>query len=130
MRRRRSCWPRRGRCGDAGEGGAVMQRMRDVLRGSLGRSLKELPDEDRLAAAWPVACGSALACHAQVRHLDAEGVLHVHVDGVEWMQQFVGMRSALANDLGRIAGVRLAGIHFEEQNSVRMRAAKKAVKPR
>jgi hypothetical protein len=25
------------------------------------------------------------------------------------------MRSALANDLGRIAGVRLSGIHFEEQ---------------
>jgi hypothetical protein len=32
-----------------------------------------------------------------------------------WMQQFLHMRSALANDLGRIAGVRLSGIHFEEQ---------------
>jgi hypothetical protein len=54
-----------------------MERMRDVLRGSLGRSLRELPDEDRLAAAWPVACGSALAGHSEVLYLDAEGVLHV-----------------------------------------------------
>jgi hypothetical protein len=90
-----------------------MQGMRDVLRGVLGRSLRELPDEDRLAAAWPVACGSALAGHAQLLYLDAENVLHVRVEGAQWMQQFVQMRSALANDLGRIAGVRLAGIHFK-----------------
>jgi Dna[CI] antecedent, DciA len=91
----------------------MMQGMRDLLRGSLGRSLRELPDEDRLMAAWPVACGSALAGHAQVMYLDAENWLHVRVEGAQWMQQFVSMRSALANDLGRIAGVRLAGIHFK-----------------
>ncbi len=96
-----------------------MQGMRDLMRGALGRSLRELPDEDRLMAAWPVACGSALAAHAQVMYLDAEGVLHVRVSGAEWMQQFLHMRSALANDLGRIAGVRLAGIHFEEQRKSR-----------
>ncbi|MGA8938969.1 MAG: DciA family protein [Acidobacteriaceae bacterium] len=90
-----------------------MQGMRDVLRGSLGRSLRELPEEDRLMAAWPVACGSALAGHAKVMYLDAENVLHVKVDETEWMTQFVQMRSALANDLGRIAGVRLGGIHFK-----------------
>ncbi len=94
-----------------------MQGMREVLRGSLGRSLRELPDEDRLMAAWLVACGSALAGHAKVLYLDAENVLQVRVDGAQWMQQFLSMRSALANDLGRIAGVRLAGIHFEEQGS-------------
>jgi|GEM_PF-1017540 len=103
-----------------------MQGMRDLLRGSLGRSLRELPDEDRLAAAWPVACGSALAGHGEVRHLDPEGVLHVRVVGAEWMKQFLQVRSALANDLGRIAGVRLNGIHFEEQGAVRVRAVKKA----
>jgi hypothetical protein len=107
-----------------------MQGMRDVLRGSLGRSLKALPDEDRLAAAWPVACGSALAGHGEVQHLDAEGVLHVRVVGAEWMKQFLHVRSALANDMGRIAGVRLNGIHFEEQGGARVRAAKKAAKPR
>ena len=99
-----------------------MQRMREVLRDSLARSLRELPEEDRLAAAWPVACGSALAGHAQVLHLDAGHVLHVRVRGAEWMQQFLHMRSALANDLGRIAGVRLSGIHFDEQGSERRRA--------
>jgi hypothetical protein len=92
-----------------------MERMRDVLRGSLGRSLRTLPEEDRLAAAWPVACGPALAAHAEVLHLDGDGVLHVRVTGAEWMEQFVRMRSALANDLGRIAGVKVGGIHFEER---------------
>ena len=99
-----------------------MQRMRDVLRGSLARSLRELPDEDRLAAAWPVVCGSALAGHGEVRYLDADGILHVRVTGTEWMKQFGHMRSALANDLGRIAGVRLNGIHFEEGGEQRSRS--------
>jgi predicted nucleic acid-binding Zn ribbon protein len=102
-----------------------MQRIRDVLRGSLQRALRELPDEDRLAAAWPVACGSALAEHGQVLHLDRENVLHVRVDGPLWMKQFQQMRSALANDLGRIAGVRLSAIHFEEQGSAPRRTPAK-----
>ncbi len=91
-----------------------MERMRDVLRGSLRRSLGGLTEEDRLAAAWPVACGSVLAGHGELLRLDAERVLHVRVKGAAWMQQFVQMRSALANDLGRIAGVKLEGIHFQE----------------
>jgi hypothetical protein len=91
-----------------------MQRMRDLLRGSLGRSLSSLPEEDRLAAAWPVACGAALAAHAEVLHLDEDRILHIRVSGPQWMQQFLHMRSALANDLARIAAVPLAGIHFEE----------------
>jgi hypothetical protein len=92
-----------------------MQRMRDVLRDSMRRTLAPLSDEDRLTAAWRVACGPALADHAEVLHLDSESVLHVRVTGAVWMQQFLTMRSALANDLGRIAGVRLSGIHFLEQ---------------
>jgi hypothetical protein len=96
-----------------------MQNMRDLLRSSLGRSLRDLCDEDRVAAAWPVVCGKALADHGEVLYLDEERVLHVRVAGSDWMQQFLHVRSALANDLGRIAGVRLSGIHFEE--SVRAR---------
>lgn len=107
-----------------------MQGMRDLLRGSLGRSLRELPDEDRLAAAWHVACGSTLAGHAEVRYLDAEGILHVRVEGAEWMKQFLQVRSALSNDLGRIAGVRLSGIHFEEHGAARMRVTKRTIKAR
>jgi hypothetical protein len=101
-----------------------MQPMRDVLRGSLARSLRELSDEDRLAAAWPVACGSSLASHGTIVHLDAERTLHVQVDTAVWMKQFLQMRSALSNEVGRIAGVRLNGIHFQQQGQERMRAAK------
>lgn len=91
--------------------------MRDVLRSSLGRSLRTLSDEDRLAAAWPVACGSALAERAEVLGLDADGVLHVRVLQPGWREQFVQMRTMLAADLGRIAGVRLQTIHFEGQGT-------------
>jgi hypothetical protein len=101
-----------------------MQHMRDVLRGSLARSLRELPDEDRLAAAWPVACGSSLANHGTISHLDAGGTLHIRVDTAVWMKQFLQMRSALCNDVGRIAGVRLNGIHFQQQGEQRIRTAK------
>lgn len=90
-----------------------MQRMRDVLRDSLGRSLRELSEEDRLAAAWPVACGSALAGQGQLLHLDPDRVLHILVASQLWMQQFLHMRSALANDLARISGVPLAALHFQ-----------------
>lgn len=90
--------------------------MRDVLRSSLGRSLRTLSDEDRLAAAWPVACGSALAARAEVLGLDAAGVLHVRVlPG--WREQFMQMRTMLAADLSRIAGVRLQTLHFEGQGT-------------
>lgn len=92
-----------------------MQRMREVLRGSLGRSLRALSDEDRLAAAWPVACGPALAAHGEVLGLDAEHVLHVRVLHSAWREQFLQMRSMLTKDVGRIAGVRLEAIHFEGQ---------------
>jgi hypothetical protein len=94
-----------------------MQGMRDVLRSSLGRSLRTLSDEDRLAAAWPVACGSALADRAEVLGLDADGVLHVRVLQPGWREQFVQMRTMLAADLSRIAGVRLQTIHFEGQGT-------------
>jgi hypothetical protein len=40
------------------------------------------------------------------------------------MKQFLQMRSALSNDLGRIAGVRLNGIHFQEQGQERARPTK------
>ncbi len=93
--------------------------MRDLLRGSLARSLRDLTPEDRLAAAWPVACGSALAGHGEVLHLDAEDVLHIRVTGPDWMRQFLDIRSQLAADLTRISGVRLSGIHFEEKGSPR-----------
>lgn len=90
-----------------------MQGMRDMLRGSLRGSLRDLSPEDRLSAAWPIACGRALSAHGAVERLDDAGILHVAVDGQDWIQSFLSMRSALANDLAQIAGVPLRGIHFE-----------------
>jgi hypothetical protein len=98
-----------------------MQAMRDVLRGTLGRSLRTLSDEDRLAAAWAVACGPALAARAEVLGLDDEHVLHVRVLQAGWRDQFAQMRSMLTEELRKIAGVRLQTIHFEEEGSGRER---------
>lgn len=89
-----------------------MQALRELMRHSLHRSLRELPSEDRLHAAWPLVCGSALARKAEVLHLDAENVLHVRVVEPEWWDRFFDLRTQLRDDLRRIAGVPLDGIHF------------------
>ena len=99
-----------------------VQGMRDVLRSSLGRSLRELSPADRLLAAWPVACGSALAAHGELGELDAEGVLHIVVRQPAWLETFRGMRSALAKDLARISGVAVRAIHFESRAAALQRA--------
>lgn len=98
---------------------ALMRAMREVLRGSLGRSLRSLSDEDRLAAAWVVACGPTLAERAEVLHLDEDRVLHVRVLQPGWREQFAQMLPMLTEDLRKIAGVRLQTIHFEGQHAVR-----------
>ena len=94
-----------------------MQNIRDFLRSNLGRSLRGLTELDRLAVAWPVACGSALAAHAELTEIDPDRVLHLTVSSSEWMQPFLQMRTALQNDLARIASVPLTGIHFEVKGS-------------
>lgn len=102
-----------------------MQRMRDILRESLGRSLETLSELDRLATAWPVACGASLARHGEVVELDEERVVHIRVDDPEWMREFLEVRTSLRDNLARIARVRLNGIHFEEQG----RAAERFRRP-
>ena len=99
-----------------------MQAMRDVLRGTLGRSLRTLSEDDRLAAAWVVACGPTLAERAELLGLDEDHVLHVRVLQPGWRDQFAQMRTMLTDELRKIAGVRLQTIHFEGQGSTRERA--------
>lgn len=94
-----------------------MERMRDVIRGSLARSLRLLTAEDRIAAALPVVCGTVLAAHCEVARLDAGGRLHLQVDSVEWMPPLLGMREILQHDLQRVAGVPLTGLHFVQAGS-------------
>jgi aspartyl-tRNA(Asn)/glutamyl-tRNA(Gln) amidotransferase subunit C len=89
-----------------------MEGMRALLRGSLGRSLSAMRDEDRLAAAWPVACGAALAERGEVVGY-ADGVVRVIVADGAWMQQLQSMSGVLQRELAKIAGVAVIGIHFE-----------------
>jgi hypothetical protein len=89
-----------------------LEGMRDLLKGSLGQSLGALSQEDRLAAAWPVACGKAMAKRGVVLGY-ADGVVRVRVENKVWLRQLMSMRSQLARELTRIAGVRVSEIHFE-----------------
>jgi hypothetical protein len=106
-----------------------MQGVRELLRGSLGRSLRGLSDEDRLAAAWRVACGPALAARAEVLGLDDERVLHVRVLEPGWREQFMQMRAMLTGELRRIAGVQVETIHFEGQGTKRERVREAPAPP-
>jgi predicted nucleic acid-binding Zn ribbon protein len=89
-----------------------MEGIRDLLKKSLGQSLSSLRDEDKLAAAWPVACGKTMAERGTVVGYD-DGVLRVHVENRAWLQQLMSMRGQLAGEMARIAGVRVSEIHFE-----------------
>ena len=81
-----------------------MENMRELLRRSLGRSLDALPALDRLTAAWPVACGPALARRGVLTSFEA-GVLHIEVADAAWMEQMLGMRAVLEHELARICQV-------------------------
>jgi hypothetical protein len=89
-----------------------MEAMREVLRGSLGRSLRDLREEDRLAAAWTVVCGRAMAEHGRVAGYDS-GTLRIEVEDTVWMGQMTSLRGVLEREMARIAGVGVTGIHFE-----------------
>jgi predicted nucleic acid-binding Zn ribbon protein len=93
-----------------------MQGMRDLLKGSLGRTLSALGEEDRLAAAWPVACGKAMAEHGMVVGYE-DGVVRVQVGEGIWLRQLISMRGQLAGEMARIAGVRVTEIHFEKKRN-------------
>ncbi len=93
-----------------------MERMRDLLKHNLGRSLGGLSVADRLAAAWPVACGPAMAQRGEIVGF-AEGVVEVQVQDSVWLDQMRSMGAILERDLAHIAGVEVAGIHFEVRGS-------------
>jgi len=88
-----------------------LEGVRDLLSNCLARSLEALTDEDKLAAAWPVACGVTVAQRGAVIGY-ADGVVRLQVVDDLWMRQMIGMRSQLAREMGRIAGVKVSEIHF------------------
>ena len=89
-----------------------MEAMRELLRGSLKRSLGGMSEEDRLAAAWTVACGRAMAEHGAVVGY-AAGVVRVEVADAVWMRQMISLGGVLERELARISGLPVAAIHFE-----------------
>ena len=89
-----------------------MESIRNVLKGSLGRALEGLAEMDRLQAAWPVACGPALAARGEIVSFEA-GVVTVRVAGPAWLDQMRSMGAVLERELERIAGVPVRGIHFK-----------------
>jgi hypothetical protein len=89
-----------------------MERMRDVLRGNLGRSLHAIQEGDRLAMAWEVACGHAMASHAKVVGYH-EGLVRIEVENAVWMRQMIALRSVLEREMAKIAEMPVRGIEFE-----------------
>jgi len=89
-----------------------MDSMRELLKKNLARSLDTLPAQDRLAAAWPVACGKAMADRGEIVGFE-DGVVRIEVESAVWLDQMRSMRAVLESELAKIAGVKIAGIHFE-----------------
>jgi predicted nucleic acid-binding Zn ribbon protein len=89
-----------------------MEGIRDLLKRSLGQSLNSLCEEDRLVAAWPVACGKTIAVRGTVVGYH-DGVLRVEVENRAWLEQLMSMRGQLAGEMARIAGVSVSAIHFD-----------------
>ncbi len=92
----------------------TLEPMRQVLRHSLARGLRGLAEDDRLAAAWTVACGTPMASHGEVVGF-ADGILVVEVTDPAWLAQMMAMRSSLEHEIGRISGIPLTAIHFERK---------------
>lgn len=88
-----------------------MEAMRDVLRGALGQSLRGAGEEDRLAAAWTVACGSAMAGRGRVATYEA-GVVRIEVADAVWLNQMRTLGGVLRSELAKISGLKVTAIEF------------------
>ena len=95
-----------------------MQGMRELLRSSLGKSLSGLAPADKLATAWPVACGRAMAERGVIVAFE-NGCVTIEVTDAAWLQQMLAMRQQLTAELRRIAGVELREIHFQVSGQAR-----------
>jgi len=85
--------------------------MRDVLRDALGQSLRGASEEDRLAAAWTVACGSAMAGRGRVAAYET-GVLRIEVADAVWLSQMRSLSGALRSEMAKISGLPVRAIEF------------------
>ena len=88
-----------------------MQALRDVLRGSLAKSLNALSPLDRLAAAWPVAAGHAVAARTSVTAYE-DRVVTVAVPDRTWADQLWGVRDRLRSELASVSRLPVTDILF------------------
>ena len=86
--------------------------MRDLLRSALRTSLGGLEPLDRLAAAWPVAAGHAIAERSAVTRLEGSIAMVEVAGGAMWLGQLRSMTPQLRGDLAKISGVPLTDILF------------------
>ena len=71
-----------------------------------------MSETDRLAAAWPIVCGTAMAAHGEVTGYQ-DGVVEIVAPDDRWRGQMFAMRQQIAGELARTAGVPVTAIHFE-----------------
>lgn len=88
-----------------------MQAMRDLLRGSLAKSLDALTPNDRVAAAWPVAAGHAVASRTSVLGIE-NGVVTIEVPDKAWGDQLWSVRDRLRSELASVSRLPLTDILF------------------
>ena len=95
-----------------------MQAMRETLRSSLARTLAGVGQEDRLAAAWTIACGRAMAERGSVAGYE-DGVVRIEVSDLVWLRQMEALRTTLEREMARISGVKVQAIDFKLKRSKR-----------
>lgn len=88
-----------------------MQSLRDILRSSLRSSLNALTPLDRLATAWPVAAGHAIAERSTVVRLQGTQAA-VQVRDAAWLPELRANTPRLVADLARVSGISLTDILF------------------
>jgi hypothetical protein len=62
--------------------------------------------------AWTIACGKALAERGSIVGYDRAGVVRVEIRDRAWLREIEGMREYLKSELAKIAGVKVAELHF------------------
>jgi hypothetical protein len=88
-----------------------MEKIRSVLQNSLGRSLRALPDEDRLSVAWMIVCGKILGARSSIVGYN-EGIVKIEVLEGAWLEQVKSMTDHFKRELTRISGVSVRELHF------------------
>lgn len=86
-----------------------MQLLRDILKRSLAASLSTLTPADRLAAAWPVVAGHALAARVAVLDYRA-GTLTLGVEDDAWRRQVESAARMLQAELAKVSGLPVTDI--------------------